>query len=307
MTLSRAMLLELTAGLTRIPGKHAVFTRDPGFLLAAEDTLRAREHLPSLPYDLTYVLLKPDAFAAQKASTALRFVLDQGFDARVCSLVQVSEQQALNVWRYQWNRATALRMKASLAIATAGPSLLIVLQAQAPLVSRVPASVALWARKGSAFAEGRSDRTLRAVLGVQDRYFGYVHVPDEPADVIRELPLLLGLHGYTSLLAQLGSRGAACSDTALEQATQMERWVNSSSYDFAAPSPTSQAQEKHESVIERLLRKTATTRHDAETSPFTREDWADLRRVSRQLVDNVEGVQPVVGSGEIGGPLALWT
>ena len=44
MTLSRTMLLELTSGLTRIPGKHAVFTRDPGFLLAAEDTLRAREH-----------------------------------------------------------------------------------------------------------------------------------------------------------------------------------------------------------------------------------------------------------------------
>ena len=65
-------------------------------------------------------------------------------------------------------------------------SLLVVVEDPNRTVA-VPQSVRLWGFNGSAFAAEPQPHHLRTHLGINDRFFGYVHLPDEPADVVREL------------------------------------------------------------------------------------------------------------------------
>jgi hypothetical protein len=188
---------------SRVPGKLDVYMNDPGFLYPQSHITGtgAERLLPSL-LSTTFALFKPDAFAFCKASRALEYLVAHGFAVVAQHELQLNEAIMTGLWRYQWNRATPARMAASLSIGLMGPSILVVLRDIRAREGTIPAAVRLWSLKGSASAEGRAPNRLRSVLGVDGRYFGYLHVPDEPADVVRELALLLGTRGLIETLAQ---------------------------------------------------------------------------------------------------------
>lgn len=291
----------LSAGWSKIPGKHAVFCNDPGFLLAAAQALMAPSNYDL--FDISYVLIKPDAFAARKAQTILHYLQQQNLVIVAAQPLQVHQQQALNIWRYQWNRATPSRIKASLAIATCGPSLLLALK-RAPARNQAPLAVKLWCNKGGAFAAKRASHTLRAALGVEGRYFGFVHVPDEPIDVVREIGNLLGAHGLAQLLQEL-EHASNAEQTAL---TWIERLnAGAAPYDFEPiasqpPTPAGESQ----LVLDQLFAK-ASAACPGWDSNFNSADWSALQAVAQGLRDNVEGIKAVVDSGEISDPAAIWT
>jgi|GEM_PF-2041932 len=303
----RKRLVATTSSWSRVPGKHDVFCRDPGFLLAAEAACAAQGGRDRpIASAFTYILVKPDALVAAKAEAALRFVLRQGYDVVHATTVCLSEGQAIDIWRYQWNRATPERMKASLIIATAGPSILVALRPSSDRPGDVPASVALWASKGSAFAKLRSHDTLRSVLAVEGRYFGYVHVPDEPIDVVRELALLLGTGGFQSLLSKVAAARAAANaeEHAFRLLSEAREATAPDTYRFEE-APV--VRDVSTALLDEWLARVGGATDRARRPVLSKADWARLHALSRVVEDNVEGVEPVVHSGDIGDPRVLWS
>ena len=60
----------------------------------------------------------------------------------------------------------------------------------------------LWRMKGAALAERRTPEHLRTALRMHNRMLGFVHTPDEPADAVRELAILLDEGALSRLLSE---------------------------------------------------------------------------------------------------------
>ena len=81
-------------------------------------------------------------------------------------------------------------MRLNTILADMGDALLVVLRDDDPERS-VPASVRLQMMKGPSFPERQTSDHLRHVLGSWSRLLKFVHTPDEPADIIREIGIFL--------------------------------------------------------------------------------------------------------------------
>lgn len=292
---------------SRVPGKMDVYRLDAGFLYAAAtlqnaDRIKAERGLQRI----TYALLKPDAFAFGKAVLALEYLLSQGFSVMSYHAFRLTEAQMLGLWRYQWNRATPARMAASLSIGSLGPSILVVLRDEQATNDGLPAAPRLWSLKGSASSEGRSPQRLRSVLNVNGRYFGYVHVPDEPADVVRELALLLGTPAmFNTITGDLS--GDDC-----------ETSLRSRISDMRVQFELSWAPDEIQSTLSDSGSNTASysimngyseihTNDVAVGTPEARnEAWRRVATCAPLLRDNLPGVRAIVESGDVTDPAALW-
>lgn len=296
---------------SRVPGKMDTFLHDAGFLFAAASLqAHACGATPSSLASTTYVLFKPDAFAFGKAAPALDYLLACGFAVSQHCLVQLSEAHMLGLWRYQWNRATPERMAASLSIGALGPSTLVVLHDRQSAQGSAPAAARLWSLKGSASPNGRSPHSLRSVLGVQGRYFGYVHVPDEPADVVRELAVLLGTPAMCRLLAPTGHRTRGA-----DPAQELRTCVLGLQAQFGLPwlpdAPPQYAVEEGGEIDGPATAisgyATACAPDFATAEPQARERaWLRLAACVPMLQDNRDGVRAIVESGGISDPASLW-
>jgi len=143
----------------------------------------------SFLYGHTFLLLKPELLARRLSWKALSFLADQGFAPIAQVPVPVSRNAAHHMWRFQWNAATTDRVVLTNMVNAKSDSLLVVLRDGNP--GPVPASVKLWKLKGSAHAERRTEQHLRTVVRMHNRMLGFVHTPDEPADLVRELGILM--------------------------------------------------------------------------------------------------------------------
>ncbi|MBT2468897.1 hypothetical protein J7E97_13675 [Streptomyces sp. ISL-66] len=133
--------------------------------------------------------LRPDGIAHEALDGTLAFLAGQGFDVIAAHSVRYGANRARELWRYQWNAATADRLAVTREVLDAGDGLLIVCFAAGPLTT--PASSLFARTKGSALPEARLPGDLRTLLGAPNRVLTLVHAADEPADVLRELPIVL--------------------------------------------------------------------------------------------------------------------
>jgi hypothetical protein len=111
----------------------------------------------------------------------------------VASLVAVTPSRidrvlAHELWRYQWDGASLDRIELACEALEVGTSLYTVWKAPE---DPVPLAVRFCRMKGSRHPERRRRNDLRTILGAPDRMLTAVHVPDEPADVVRELAVLV--------------------------------------------------------------------------------------------------------------------
>lgn len=146
------------------------------------------QRLPEFLYQHSFLLLKPEAIARRLAGTALEFVAERGFDPVGWAQLRLSRNAAHHIWRFQWNAATTDRVELTNLCNAQGNCLLIVLRDRHP--DAIPATVKLWRMKGSAKAERRTEAHLRTALRMHNRMLGFVHAPDEPADLVRDLSIL---------------------------------------------------------------------------------------------------------------------
>lgn len=134
------------------------------------------------------LVLKPDAVAGRRLGAAVGWLADQGFTVAAAEPCRPDRHVLRALWTYQWNIATRERTALTEAYFGLGTSLLLLVSGP---VRPVPATVRLSDLKGSADPAGVRPGQLRHVLGSRDHVVNGVHSTDEPADVVRELSVLL--------------------------------------------------------------------------------------------------------------------
>ncbi|MEU3662045.1 nucleoside-diphosphate kinase [Streptomyces sp. NPDC032940] len=176
--------------LTRIPTKAGLYEREIYFregLADAEEILGDR--FGELIRSTALLMLKPDGLLTGKLAPILDFLADQRFTPVAAQHVEFTPVLWREMWRYQLTSATLDRLVVTGHVYATGPCLLLFVRDDAP--SPIPAAVRLSGLKGSSDPDTRSPDSLRARLRLTNRIINHVHVADEPADLLREIGLLL--------------------------------------------------------------------------------------------------------------------
>ncbi|MFF4104008.1 hypothetical protein [Streptomyces sp. NPDC001903] len=176
--------------LTTVPEKIHYYIDDLAFRDGWATARRALGDRWATALQRTALLtLRPDGIAHGALDGTLAHLTGHGLDVIAAHPVRYGANRARELWRYQWNAATADRLAVTREVLDAGDGLLLVCFAAGPLAT--PASSLLARTKGSALPEARRPEDLRTRLGAPNRVLTLVHAADEPADVLRELPIVL--------------------------------------------------------------------------------------------------------------------
>ncbi len=178
---------QLDAWLTGSAAKAGRYCDDIYF---RESWNQARELLPDPEPILranTYVLIKPETVATGCVELLLTLIRDRGYRLLDLLPVLLDRHRTRAMWQYQLNAAPLATLATVDLIISCGPAA-IALLAEEPGARQpgVSASERLSAMKGGSFGT-RRPTDLRALLGGTTRLFSFLHVPDEPADLVREL------------------------------------------------------------------------------------------------------------------------
>lgn len=179
--------------LTAMPTKLDHFRRERGKYLAT--SLAAAEHAFGAALDrrlseLAVIVVQPDALAQRLVARCLEYLAGRDFVPVLAVPVTLTPAMARTLWRYQFNAKTEGSRAIGEAVYCRGPSLLLMLR-DTTASTVLPASQRLTMIKGSSSPARRGPQDLRSVLGAVNRIFRCVHSPDEPADVLREMAVLL--------------------------------------------------------------------------------------------------------------------
>jgi hypothetical protein len=185
--------------------KKRAFARDGHFTAALSDARHgwaSTEALCHLLWNTASLLLRPDAIAGGRAANVLPVLRDLGLVPVAVAAVRLSLAQTRELWRYQANVSTPERLRLLDLLMTSGHSLYILFHDATRRVS-APATVHLTYLKGTAIVANRRKWHLRTLAGPKvANILSYVHVADDPADLIREIALLFPKRRWLELLKQ---------------------------------------------------------------------------------------------------------
>ncbi len=170
------------------------------------------------------LMMKPDGLAAGKLGTVHGFLADEGFTVLAVERPVLTRFTWRELWRYQLTPASWDRLAVNDLILRR-PALLLALRHDDP--GDVPATVRLAGLKGPADVADQWPGCLRARLGQPAKVFSYVHVADEPVDLVRELGILLEPAPRARVLAALRDRAPlpAADRALLDEALEADRRV----------------------------------------------------------------------------------
>lgn len=178
--------IALCPKITAEPKKFDLYTLESTFRQGWRDLSETSGH--QWLTDHTFIILKPDCFAGRKHEIITSFLQLHDFTPVGYHSFLQTRNSVSEMWRYQWNSVPVDRSLVSTKLNCTSESALLVLRDISK--SRLPASVRLAALKGNAQRFLRESNTLRWALDCINPMIGYVHTPDEPADVLRELSIL---------------------------------------------------------------------------------------------------------------------
>jgi hypothetical protein len=107
-----------------------------------------------------------------------------------------------------------------------GDSLLVLLRDD-HAIRRVPASVRLQMLKGPSFPQRQAKHHLRRVLRSWSRLLKFIHTPDEPVDLLREIGILFDEVGRRTLMQVMKLHKARDGQQAKEEQRQVKEQVES--------------------------------------------------------------------------------
>jgi nucleoside diphosphate kinase len=181
------MTQTIESWLTRDERKRALYRDDPYFW-EGWASCRAAHPGPAGLRRLTFLLVKPEAIVARRVTPILEFLASGGYRIIGTWPVRLGRHEARALWRYSLNTVPVAHLRALDMLVTAGELFLV--GVDHPLVpGEVSAADRLSRAKGSS-ARPDASGTLRARLGQRALMLNFVHAPDEPADVLRELAVL---------------------------------------------------------------------------------------------------------------------
>lgn len=174
---------------TTLPAKARLFADDTYFAEGWQDAERLLG--PSIEdYGRThsYLLVKPEALLLGKLPTIRDWLSTNGWDVVAARPLRTNRHTLRGLWRYHWNAVTRQHKDVVDLLFAQSGSLFLLLRSGTAHAE--PATQRLAAGKGPAKPAKRSAGELRALLGNHNAYLNFVHSPDEPADLFRELPVL---------------------------------------------------------------------------------------------------------------------
>lgn len=142
-------------------------------------------------WNSSFLVFRPDAVVTRRISPAIDVLLDNGFSILKTYEFRYTHLSVRECWRYQNNINTRDRLAAMDLLMTSTPSLLCLVRSPCD-ADDLPASARLKALKGPSAPERRKPGQLRYEMGgPQASMLTFIHAPDEPADLLRELAVFL--------------------------------------------------------------------------------------------------------------------
>lgn len=193
--------------LTRDPRKWQRYTEEPGFMVAQSDLL-AQTRYDALDWLSRHAMLmiKPEGWLGGVLPKVLRFLAYNDFEVVRVFRAELTPAKIHDIWRYSWNVGPVERIDLSELLLALGPTYGFVL-ADRTAPGGEWATTRLARMKGPSWIDRQQPGQLRYELRSPSRIMSYVHIPDEPADIVRDLSLMLGRPELLALLEQsaLGS------------------------------------------------------------------------------------------------------
>jgi hypothetical protein len=184
----------LRAPFTRDPVRRRtypddVYFREMAALLDGRDVHETERTLSRT----TFVMFKPDAVVGRRIEPALDLLAGHGFVPLGALEVRVDARVCRELWRYQINAAPLAVIRAVDMILESGPPCLFVAlrDTHGPERTGMTAAERLGELKGSSKNRDRGGRSLRGALGCERMCLNFLHAPDDSADLIREMGVLL--------------------------------------------------------------------------------------------------------------------
>jgi hypothetical protein len=204
------MIDAYAAGLTTDPDKSRYYAQDIYYRetvqqLEGWDPAERRRLLQTH----SYLLFKPEALVARKVEPALRYLAERGIEANFAAPLTFNRSMLRSLWWYQLNAAPLTIARACDLLINDWEMLLIgFVDTKAdpdggPLDSGARRLSDL---KGSSRDIGKGLGLLRDELGCTTTCLNFIHAPDEPADVVREIGVLFDRAARQSVFASMGEQ-----------------------------------------------------------------------------------------------------
>ncbi|ESX79413.1 nucleoside diphosphate kinase [Mesorhizobium sp. LSHC414A00] len=154
---------------------------------------------------LTLLSLKPDAVVGRRAEAIVDYVASRGFCPVATIPVSLNRHSIRELWRYDWNAFPVDRIEFSTLWYTSTDVLVFILE-DLQAADGTPASGRLSPMKGGPDARLRAPDSLRTLLRPPNRILNFVHMADEPGDLVRELGIFFDRETRRELLTCIAGR-----------------------------------------------------------------------------------------------------
>jgi len=190
--------------LTRDERKRAYYRDDPYFWEGQASYLAAKPEREALRH-LTFLLVKPEAIVGRRVEPIVEFLRSGGYRIIGTWPVRMGRHEARGLWRYSLNTVPIAHIRALEMLVTSGELFLVGLDHR--LASGQASAADLLSRAKGSSAHPDVHGTLRERLGQPALMLNFVHAPDEPADVLRELAVLCDAPRQERIMAGLLAAG----------------------------------------------------------------------------------------------------
>jgi hypothetical protein len=177
------------SALTRSGRKAKLYKQETYFregLGAAAETFNQR--LPDFLHRAALLVIKPEGLVSDKVGAIVEFVRRNGFTIMRVFDVEITRLGWREMWRYQLSAASVDRLAVNDLI-MCNRALVVLLRHEGVLA--IPATVHLSVLKGPSDKSRQPVHCLRRLLDQPNRLFSLLHSADEPADLVREIAILL--------------------------------------------------------------------------------------------------------------------
>lgn len=190
VTIDKRFGSPIAPGLTENSDKASLYSVDTYFREGWEDVMAvAGDAAADLVSRHAMILIKPETLGSRKFDTVLEWLQKQCFSVIALTPLAVCHRQVMALWRYERNYVDRIRRDACAELFSANASQSCVLVVRSSQDSRLPTAK-------------RVD-SLRARFENASLLLSLVHLADEPADLVREMAILLSHEQRMEIYSQM--------------------------------------------------------------------------------------------------------
>jgi hypothetical protein len=177
--------------LTSLAKKQELYAEDSFFREGLSDVIDAwGNEAERCLHRTALILFKPDAIGGRRVLLTTRLLGERGLRPVAAECIAFSSEIYHGLYRYQLRRGTLDKVRLYTRWA-AGLSCLVVAYHDVSPRPGIPGSVRFKMMKGHALVDRRHQSDLRTLLQSSNSIANFIHAADEPADVVREVPICI--------------------------------------------------------------------------------------------------------------------